>query len=117
MRVTLAGEPLDLRPSFECLVQIEQTLGKSMLALARSAVSEAGLTINEMATIIKSGADAFADAHNTGNVFNTATIAGLILKEGLVPSLAAVVRFLEAAVLGGAEPAKGEAGKVEAPRM
>lgn len=106
--ITLAGTTYLLRPSFAAIVEIEETLGKSIVDLVRQ-TNDCTLPLNSLgelvAILIRAGAA--RDDRLAANV-SADRIAELAFEEGVRPVYARVTLLLIDVITGGRNT-KGEA--------
>ena len=110
--VRLGGETIVLRPTFECLAEIESALGEGLLATARR-VAHSGLGFRDAAALIAAGSKA------AGRSLDPRWLRQALLDAGLVGLSAPLCAFLVGAVTGAApgdaQPAPAAEGDAARP--
>jgi hypothetical protein len=111
--ITLDGASYVLRPSFEAIVEIEERLGLSIVAIVRKTAETSDIRMTEIGAIVAAGIRAHgreADDPLMAAVTND-RIGRLCWQEGLMSVLPVVQQFLLMAVNGGQASGNGEGGE------
>ena len=101
--LTLAGATYQLRPSFNAIVAIEETLGFGLIELTRKANAFA-LSLPDLGEIVAELVRAGAPDGDDGQMLRAVSgerMAELIYEEGTGPAFSAVTLALTDAVMGG----------------
>ena len=113
--VTLEGVAYTLRPSFEAIVEIEQKLGTSIVAVVNRAFKQEDVRVTDMGVIVAAGIRAHGREVEDKSLANVSDqkIAQLCWAEGLTAIIPPVAEFLLLAINGG-KSGNGESGAADA---